>query len=373
MFRCRSCQSDQIKDLFSFGGFPKAAQFFLESPAEVGDESIVLNIVECNSCSLVQVTNEPVSYYRDVITAASLNEASKKNLIKEWDQIIQDHGLVKGKVLEVGSGKGDFLEVLQRLGFEPHGLEHGIQNIEITIGKNLDVQPGYFIDCNFPDQFPLIVCNNYLEHQPNVGLFVEKFYDVLTPDGVVYVSVPNLDYLLGKACLYEFVADHLVYFTKNSLRQLFASKGFEILIEYEKNNGNDLVLVARKRIKPDYTNIETKAFKIINSVKNVVEYHSKLGKKIAVWGAGHRALALMAMANLVEIDAIVDSADFKQGKYSPILHKKIISPDIFFNSDYDVLVLMLPGAFNDQVASLIKDKGLTCKVILFNDVEISPI
>jgi hypothetical protein len=128
-----------------------------------------------------------------------------------------------------------------------------------------------------------------------------------------------------------------------------------------------------KNLSPTDRNIETKAFQIINSVKNVVEYYSKLGKKIAVWGAGHRALALMAMANLVEIDAIVDSADFKQGKYSPILHKKIISPDVFFNSDYDVLVLMLPGAFNDQVASLIKDKELTCKVILFNDVEISPI
>ncbi len=373
MFRCRSCKSDQVTSLFSFDGFPIAAQYFLETPNSNKDESVTLNIVRCESCSLVQITNAPVSYYRDVITAASLNEISKKNLIDEWSRIIQAYSINAGDVLEIGSGKGDFLEVLQRLGFNARGLENSTQNVGVTLNKGLLVDRGYLTELSFVKTYPLIICNNYLEHQPNVGSFVEKFYDILDPEGIVYVSVPNLYYLLDKACLYEFVADHLVYFTKNSLRQLFVNKGFEILEEYEKNNGNDLVLVARKKPKVDYGSIEKKASQIIKSVKNVVKYHYDQGRKIAVWGAGHRALALMAMANLVEIESIVDSADFKQGKFSPILHKKIISPEEFFAGDYDVLILMLPGAFNAQVANLIREKKLPCKVVQFNDTEISQI
>jgi 2-polyprenyl-3-methyl-5-hydroxy-6-metoxy-1,4-benzoquinol methylase len=373
MFSCRACQSSQIRNIFSFGGFPQAAQHFLLDPSVDEDRAIRLDIVECKSCSLVQITNPPVSYYRDVITAASLNEVSKKKLIDEWLLILNQHLINKGQVLEVGSGRGDFLEVLIRLGFNPCGVENSIENVKIATDRGLLVKQGYFLDLNFINNYPLIVCNNYLEHQPDVGLFVEKMYEALVPDGIAYVSVPNLAYLLDKACVYEFVADHLVYFTQNSLRQLFSSKGFEILQEYEKNNGNDLVIVARKRKKIDYPAIEEKALKIIGSVKNLVKHYHQQGKSIVVWGAGHRALALMAMANVVEIDAIVDSASFKQGKYSPILHKKIISPEDFFRSNYDVLILMLPGAFNDQVASLIESKKLTCKVIRFNDLEISPI
>jgi hypothetical protein len=135
MFRCRSCGSDQITPLFSFDGFPIAAQYFLETPDSDEDESVTLNIVRCESCSLVQITNSPVSYYRDVITAASLNEISKKNLIDEWFRIIQAHSIEIGDVLEVGSGKGDFLEVLQRLGFNARGLENSTQNVGVTLNK----------------------------------------------------------------------------------------------------------------------------------------------------------------------------------------------------------------------------------------------
>jgi hypothetical protein len=109
---------------------------------------------------------------------------------------------------------------------------------------------------------------------------------------------------------------------------------------------------------------------VIKSVKNVVKYGHELNKKITVWGAGHRAIALMALADIHEIQYVVDSATFKQGKYTPILHKKIISPKEFLETDCDLLIVMLPGNYGQQVQEFLMHHGVTVETLIFEDEEI---
>jgi hypothetical protein len=75
----------------------------------------------------------------------------------------------------------------------------------------------------------------------------------------------------------------------------------------------------------------------------------------------------MAMAKLEEVEWIVDSAAFKQNKFSPILHIKIISPEEFLKSDCDLLIVMLPGNYSIQVVEYLKSNGKQCKTIVFDD------
>ncbi len=80
-FQCRLCSSIRIDSLIDLGGFPKAAQHFISSIQNPeADDPITLMVCQCFDCGLIQLKNDPVSYYKDVITAASLSEASKKNL-----------------------------------------------------------------------------------------------------------------------------------------------------------------------------------------------------------------------------------------------------------------------------------------------------
>ena len=107
---------------------------------------------------------------------------------------------------------------------------------------------------------------------------------------------------------------------------------------------------------------------VVASLKSFVRALISQGKKVSVWGAGHRALALMAISNLDEIDYVIDSASFKQGKYTPILKKKIVSPEQFFSSlSCDCLIVMLPGALSDQVSQYLKSKDFRGKTVYFND------
>ena len=370
IFSCRLCGSSQLLNLINLDGFPSTAQKFLDDISEIAtDFPVELRISQCISCNLVQLENDPVSYYKDVITAASLSMGSKNALVQEWQPFVEKYALDGKHAIEIGSGKGDFLEVLGRLNLHAIGLENSKENVVFSREKGLSTEQGYLLD--YVDQssqkFSLVVCNNFLEHQPQTHTFISKLNSLLCDDGVVYISVPNLDYLLQKSCLYEFVADHLVYFTQSSLRLAFEINSFEVLEQYTKNNGNDLVLVAKKKNMLDLTNAKVVVDAIIESVKSIVSNASKSGQKITVWGAGHRALALMAMADLQEITCVVDSASFKQGKFTPILHKKIISPDMFLNTNCDLLILMLPGNYSQQVIQFLQDNKSSCRVLEFQD------
>lgn len=370
IFSCRLCGSNQLLNLINLDGFPCAAQKFLDDISEITtDFPVELRISQCISCNLVQLENDPVSYYKDVITAASLSIGSKNALVQEWQPFVEKYALDGKHAIEIGSGKGDFLEVLGRLNLHAIGLENSKENVVFSREKGLSTEQGYLLD--YVDQsskkFSLVVCNNFLEHQPQTHTFISKLNSLLSDDGVVYISVPNLDYLLQKSCLYEFVADHLVYFTQSSLRLAFEINSFEVLEQYTKNNGNDLVLVAKKKNMLDLTNAKVVVDAIIESVKSIVSNASKRGQKITVWGAGHRALALMAMADLQEITCVVDSASFKQGKFTPILHKKIISPDMFLTTNCDLLILMLPGNYSQQVIQFLQDNKSSCRVLEFQD------
>jgi 2-polyprenyl-3-methyl-5-hydroxy-6-metoxy-1,4-benzoquinol methylase len=366
--KCRFCDSKKLKQLLFLENFPKAAQFFLPNiKTKVKAESVSLEVVQCLCCSLIQLTNKPVSYYKSVITAASLSEKSKTKLTNEWSSIINKFKIRKKNMLEVGSGRGDFLEVMNSIGFQSYGLEFSAKNIEISKKKNLKVFKGYLTDKIkiLSNKYELVVCNNFLEHQPNIKNFVDKFHDLLSDNGYLYISVPNFDYLKEKACFYEFVADHLVYFNKKSLENIFSISGFEILDLGYKNNKNDIYLVAKKRKPIDIQPELTLNNKIVKSLNLFLVKNKK--KSISVWGAGHRAMALLSLAKANTLEYVIDSADFKQNKFMPIIHTKIVPPEHFKNNQTDILIIMLPGAYADQVKDFVKMYSKGTKVYLFED------
>ena len=365
-FKCRLCASTRIESLINLDGFPKAAQHFIPSLEEIdGDQPITLMVCQCIDCGLIQLKNEPVSYYKDVITAASLSEGSKENLVNEWRPFIEKYNILGKDAIEVGAGKGDFLEVLERLDVNAYGIEHSLENIEECKKKKLKVERAYLTelpeDCN--KKYSLVVCNNFLEHQPETKNYLSCLRDLVSDDGVIYISVPNVDYLLEKKCLYEFVADHLVYFTEKTLRKAMEINGFSILEAYKKNNGNDLVLIAKPETRINIDGAIETVSDIVKSIQKEVNKH----KNVAIWSAGHRALALMAIAKLEQIKYVIDSATFKQGKFTPILHKKIISPEDFISTNCDLLIIMLPGNYAEQVIRFVEENKITCKVVVFED------
>ena len=91
------------------------------------------------------------------------------------------------------------------------------------------------------------------------------------------------------------------------------------------NEENDIAVVVKKRHVLNISDGIEEVESVISHLKEISSEYNDKGKKIAVWGAGHRTLALLALSQLDTIEYIIDSAKFKQGKFSPVIHTPIIA------------------------------------------------
>ena len=90
--------------------------------------------------------------------------------------------------------------------------------------------------------------------------------------------------------------------------------------------------------------------------------------KIAIWGAGHQALAIISLINLSDrIDYVIDSASFKQNKYTPSTYLPIYSPAKLIEEPVDAVIVMA-ASFSDEVANnLIKNFEGTFSIAILRE------
>ena len=86
---CRLCESKLFdKPSLKLSGMPKAAQYFPEKKDFLEDKGIDLNIYQCSSCGLVQLNINPVDYFKEVITAASISKDAKISRLKQMKNFV---------------------------------------------------------------------------------------------------------------------------------------------------------------------------------------------------------------------------------------------------------------------------------------------
>jgi 2-polyprenyl-3-methyl-5-hydroxy-6-metoxy-1,4-benzoquinol methylase len=348
--------------------FPKAAQYYPEKHEFKKDIGIELEVYKCHSCDLLQLGCEPVPYYKEVITAASFSKDARKARLAELKNFVELFELEGKKVIEIGSGKGGMIEIMNEAGMVAEGLEFSKNSVIFAKKAKVSITQGYLDDLGheYDSKFDGFISLNYIEHQPNTKSFIQSLSRITKPGAVGYITAPNVNYLLETNTLYEFVADHLIYFTKETMRRAFESNGFDVIECSIINNQNDISLIVKKRelkIISGKKDVEILA----NQLKNFVVEKCRVGKKIAVWGAGHRTLALLSIAKINEISYIVDSADFKQGKYSPVMHSKIVSPKFLSETDIDIVIVMVPGLYPDEVVKTIRSFERTFEIYKLQD------
>jgi SAM-dependent methyltransferase len=309
---CRVCNANDVTCSGVFSGFPSAAQaFYKDKEAAKLDASKELRLFECLTCGHFQIDIKPVSYYKSVITAASLGAASKARLEAEWKPILARIKQPGIRALEIGAGTGDFVMLMRTWGLDAVGIEHHFDRK--TAGSTEHVIDAYLPGYTPSVKYDLAVCNNFLEHHPKPRQLLNSIKSIITRDAYIYISVPRFEYIIENSCFYELIPDHLSYFTKDSLIYLSQSCGFNLIEYYVKNNGNDHVVILQQN-KAKTIHTQLKRFEnIVSSLGKFIKQRASEGRTIATWGAGHRALSLLSMATEGEISYIVDSAPFKQG------------------------------------------------------------
>ncbi|KLO21685.1 class I SAM-dependent methyltransferase [Marinitoga sp. 1155] len=362
MNKCRVC-GGEVETLYSIENLPAKSQFFPDEYSLKEDKSISLNIAQCASCGLIQLINEPVSYYKTVIRATSVSSEMKKFRLKQLKQFFEKYDLYNKKCIEIGSGNGDYLSILAEISKNVYGFEYSSENIKYIKEKGLKAIQGY-IDTEkyeLPDKpYDAFFMFNFLEHVPEPVTFLRGLSNNLNDNGIGIIEVPNFNMIKKEKMISEFTIDHLSYFTKKTLEITLRISGFEIIEINEIWNDYIISAIVKKRNKLNFSGFQ--AFQETLK-KNIYDFINKY-PDFAIWGAGHQALFVMAALKLGDkCRYVIDSAKFKQNKYTPATHIKIVSPNYLRENPVKAIIIMA-GSYSNEIKQKLLEEYPEIKIAI---------
>jgi len=227
--------------------------------------------------------------------------------------------------------------------------------VKQCVENGLQVSEG-FVDSNNCElkhaPFDAFFILSFLEHLPDPNSALRGIYNNLNEEAVGLIEVPNFDMILRDKLFSEFIGDHLFYFTRETLSSTLRFNGFDIIECNETWYKYIISATVKKREKHDLSCFYEYQERLKSEINKYI--YSFKDKGVAIWGAGHQALAVISLINLSDkIRYVVDSATFKQGKYTPASHLPIVSPDTLYSDQIEAIIVMA-ASYSDEVAKIIR-------------------
>lgn len=358
--KCRACGNGFGCDsILRMPDMPGAVQNLPEHKDEAIASGVVLDVRECSFCGLVQLSNDPVPYYKDVIRAGSFSPSMRERQHEEFKGFIERFSLTGKNIIEIGSGRGEYLSILNELPVNAYGMEHNPDFNKMANENGLKTFQAYPMDLTKPPDgilFDAFISINFLEHAPDPGAFLRACAGLLTENGIGMIGVPDFEFELRDNSLFSFMSDHLSYFSTHSLRNTLTLNGFEVIDIFRNQKLNVVTAYFRKPCRCDLSAPKDRFMDFNQQINGYMDSVLKNGGRIALWGASHLAFSIISASKSAnKISYIVDSAPFKQGKFSPASGLAIFPPGHLAKDPVDAIMVMCPE-YSDEIVADIKEK-----------------
>lgn len=217
-----------------------------------------LRSVCCRHCGLVWSDPRPVdarSFYEDDYRLAYKGtfEPRPKHVFRAGrvalDRLAHVRPLLqqRRRVLDVGSGGGEFAHLLQTLGHEVSGIEPNRGYAEFSAAQyGLAVARGFAGAVTLPaDHFDVITIWHVLEHTEDPSRVLAQLHCALRPGGTLVVEVPNIEATCQSPAS-TFHEAHVFSFSPVTLRRLSEKVGLHVdRITLSPDGGNITALLRR--------------------------------------------------------------------------------------------------------------------------------
>ncbi len=370
--KCRACGNNFYKkSLLVLNNMPRAAQHMPDKKSLGMDKGIDLELKQCASCGLVQLDCEPVPYYRDVIRATFVSGAMKTFRTAQFKRFVKKNGIAGKKILEIGCGRGDYLSIMDKTGTRSYGLENNRKAVDYCRKNGLKAIRGFFNKESYrikEGPFDGFFIMSFLEHLPDLRTVMAGIRNNLKSEATGLIEVPNFDMILQKKLYTEIIVDHLFYFTQDTLKSFLSNNGFDVLECHPVWHDYILSAVVKKKNAVSLNDAAQYLKKLKKEINTYINSFRDKGERVAIWGAGHQAFTVMSTCGLErKIAYVIDSAPFKQGKYTPATHIPIVAPDTLDNNPVDSVIVMA-GSYSSEVAEIIKKKyGSSIECVILQD------
>lgn len=208
----------------------------------ITQEKIVFpeRIVKCLRCGLIyanprRTKNEILDKYRDIVDEEYVREGHGRRLTARIIlKKLMKYKKAEPRLLEIGCGTGFLLDEAKKQGWNTYGVELSKWATDYARDKfGLDVTQGALVDTNFPfGHFDAVILSDTIEHLIDPKGTLVKIRPLLSSQGVLYINTPNINSLVSrllKARWWGFNQFHLYYFTKETLKQMLETIGFDVV------------------------------------------------------------------------------------------------------------------------------------------------
>jgi hypothetical protein len=368
--RCRVCDAPEADPFFRLESVPvQDGLLWPSAAAALAAPTGDLELVFCPECGYIgNRAFDPGKLRYDPTYDISLHYSPvyRGFIAALVERLARDHDLRGKTVLEIGSGKGDFLEALcaragsRGIGFDPTSAGHDDPAGAVRVVKD------FYSERYASEPADLLCCRHVLNSISDLRGFLETVRRTLGPrtGSVVYFEVPDGAVIFRRRVVWNVVYEHCSFFTPPSLERLLAETGFSpgaaqpcfrdeyLGIEGRPREGPAAARRPDDRIAPLAE--ATRAFGALyretcGRWSAWLEGLRRAGRTAVPWGAGARAVAfLTALRPAAEIPYLVDINPRRQGLFLPRTGHAVRAPESLGVDPPDAVLITNP-AFEREI------------------------
>jgi hypothetical protein len=302
------------------------------------------------------------------------------------ERLIERHDLHGKKIVEIGCGKGEFLDLICALG-ENHGVGFDPGH---DPARNQPQRPDLvrFVQDFYSERYAsergdFVCCKMTLEHiyptREFMGVIRSSIGD--SSDTIVYFLVPNATRIFRECAFEDIYYEHCSYFTRQSLGALFTRAGFDVMGMNSEYGDQYLAIEARPStgqngnrlhfdtagsdaalVREDVEAFVSRLSGLQEVWQQRVRDTTRAGGEVVLWGSGSKAVSFLTALELGDaVGRIVDINPYRQGHFMPRTAQPIVAPEALRDSPPD-LVIVMNRIYIDEITAQIDALGISPEI-----------
>lgn len=378
---CPNCKNTDIEDFYTIKNAPVHSLVTIKDYEEaISIPRKDISLAFCNNCGFIFNSSFDTSldyYTQGYEDQQGFSPTFVKFLTGVTQKFIDRYDIKNKEVIEIGCGKGDFINLISELGNNKGiGIDPAWVPGRTKENPNVRFIKEFYSEEHGDIQADAISCRHTLEHIHDTYGFMKTIRDSIKEGQkpVLFFEVPSIVRILKIQAFWDIFYEHCTYMSPGSLARLFRLNNFEVLDMYLEYDDQYLFIEAKpvdeKSEKNHYLEESVGELKALTEVF-VEKINAQLGdwrekllgykeenKKVVIWGGGSKSVGFLThFHDLGVIEHVVDINPHMQGNYIPGIGLQYVGPDFLKEYKPDV-VIQMNSVYTEENRKTLNEMGL---------------
>lgn len=372
---CRVCRSTALAPILSLAPTPPANAFLRPEEVEKPEPHFPLELLFCETCRFVQLGDvvSPELLFGTYVYVSSTSPVFVAHFEELAETLTRRFDFPPNSLaVDIGSNDGILLRPLAERGWRVLGIDPAREIAARASGAGVETIPAFFsttLACALAEErggAKLISATSVFPHVHDLDDLVAGVAALLDEDGVFVIEAYYLGAMLRHNLFDTVYHEHLSYFTLRSLMRLFERLGMSVfdVEETETHGGSLRVFVSPAGRRPlnhaalrrvldeedasalgeraTYAAFGERIERNKRALRTLLLSLKESGKRLAGYGAPAKGNTLLTHFGIgaETLDYIVDDSAWKQGRYTPGTHIRVVSAEALREAPPDYLLIL---------------------------------